>query len=81
VTFFDGEPGAEGYCLATKFQAMIVFRDAKKLVASSGLKEHIKSTEEHALSRADSEQKLEPLGANPEDGLNPHLSSSTNSTS
>jgi len=73
VTFFDGEPGAEGYCLATKLgQAMFVFRDAKKLVASSGLKERIKPAAK-ALSRADSESKLAPLGANPEDGLNPHL--------
>jgi len=38
-TFFDGEPGAEGYCAATKRdQAAIVFNDCKKLVQSSGLK-------------------------------------------
>ncbi len=73
VTFFDGEPGAEGYCLATKLgQALFVFRDAKKLTLSSGLKDRIK-VNARTLSRADSESKLAPLGANPEDGLNPSL--------
>ena len=39
ATFFDGEPGAEGYCIATKReQAKIVFGDCKKLVQSSGLR-------------------------------------------
>ena len=73
VTFFDGEPGAEGYCLATKrSQAMFVFRDAKKLVQSSGLKNRVKVMARN-LHRVDTESKLEPLGANPEDGLNPCL--------
>jgi phage terminase large subunit-like protein len=73
TTFFDNEPGAEGYCLATKLgQAMFVFRDAKKLVLSSGLKDKIKPNAK-SLYRADSESFLKPLGANPEDGLNPHL--------
>jgi phage terminase large subunit-like protein len=73
VTFFDGEPGAEGYCLATKRgQAMFVFNDMKKLVASSGLKKHIKIMARN-LHRVDTSSKLEPLGANPEDGLNPNL--------
>jgi phage terminase large subunit-like protein len=73
ITFFDNEGGAEGYCLATKLrQAMFVFSDAKKLVASSGLKSrltvHGKNIHDVATS-----SKLEPLGANPEDGLNPHF--------
>jgi phage terminase large subunit-like protein len=73
VTFYDGEPGAEGYCLATKRgQAMLVFKDAKKLVKESGLKRHIKIMARN-LHRVDTESKLEPLGANPEDGLNPHF--------
>ena len=39
LTFFDQEPGAEGYCIATKReQAKIVFNDCKKLVESSGLR-------------------------------------------
>lgn len=73
VTFYDGEPGAEGYCLATKRgQAMFVFNDAKKLVKSSGLRRHIKVLARN-LHRVDTSSKLEPLGANPEDGLNPNL--------
>ncbi len=71
ITFFDGEPGAEGYCLATqRSQAMLVFRDAKKLVQSSGLKAHLTIMARN-LHRVDTASKLEPLGANPEDGLNP----------
>jgi phage terminase large subunit-like protein len=42
LTFFDGEPGAEGYCAATKRdQAKIVFNDAKRLVRSSRLRGRI----------------------------------------
>jgi phage terminase large subunit-like protein len=73
VSFYDQEPGAEGYTLATKLsQAMLVFADAKKLVQSSGLKDRIK-IQARNLNRADTASKLEPLGANPVDGLNPHL--------
>ena len=73
VTFFDGEPGAEGYCAATKRdQAKLVFNDAKKLVQSSGLKERIKVLVAN-LHRDDTASKLEPLGADHDstDGLNP----------
>jgi phage terminase large subunit-like protein len=43
VTFFEGEAGAEGYCIATKReQARRVFDDAKKMVKSSGLSSRIK---------------------------------------
>lgn len=73
VTFYDGEPGAEGYCLAThRSQAMLVFNDMKKLVKSSGLKARIRISVRN-LHREDTASKLEPLGANPEDGLNPNL--------
>ena len=73
VTFYDNEPGAEGYCLATKRgQAMFVFNDCKKLIKSSGLKSRIKIMMRN-LHREDTASKLEPLGANPEDGLNPNL--------
>jgi phage terminase large subunit-like protein len=74
ATFFDGEPGAEGYTIATKRdQARIVFADAQKLVSSSGLKTRIvvqvARLHEHATA-----SKLEPLGADHDstDGLNPH---------
>jgi len=75
VTFFDAEPGAEGYTIATKReQAKIVFNDAKKLVLSSGLRSRIAVLTGN-LSREVTAQKLEPLGADKDstDGLNPHL--------
>lgn len=73
VTFFDGESGAEGYLLATmRRQAMISFGDAKKLVRSSGLTTRI-TVQAKNLHRVATESKLEPLGADPVDGLNPHF--------
>jgi phage terminase large subunit-like protein len=75
VTFFDGEAGAEGYCIATKrAQAQIVFGDAKRLVRSSGLRSRIAVLMAN-LHREAQAQKLEPLGADKDstDGLNPHL--------
>lgn len=74
-TFYDGEPGAEGYTIATKrYQAKIVFNDARKLVLSSGLKDRIKAQVAN-LHRDATESKLEPLGADHDstDGLNPHV--------
>ena len=76
TTFFDGEPGAEGYCAATKKdQARIVFGDGKQLVLrSADLRERIAVLTSN-LSHAASASKLEPLGADEDslDGLNPHL--------
>jgi phage terminase large subunit-like protein len=75
VTFFDGEPGAEGYCIATKRdQSKIVWGDCKKLVQSSGLRSRIKVLTAN-LHRDDTASKLEPLGADHDstDGLNPSL--------
>jgi phage terminase large subunit-like protein len=75
VTFFDGEAGAEGYCIATKRdQAKIVFNDCKQLVLASGLRSRIAVLLAN-LHRADTASKLEPLGADSDstDGLNPHL--------
>lgn len=75
VTFFDGEPGAQGYCIATKReQARIVWDSCKRLVSSSGLKTRI--VVQVANLHADAtNSKLEPLGADSDstDGLNPHL--------
>ena len=78
MTFFDGEPGAEGYCIATKReQAKLVFSDAKRLVKQSGLRSRIEGSEQkHGnLYRPDMACKLEALGADSDstDGLNPHL--------
>jgi phage terminase large subunit-like protein len=74
-SFFDGEPGAEGYCIATKReQAKIVFNDCKKLVQSSGLRSRIAVLTAN-LHRDDTACKLEPLGADRDstDGLNPQI--------
>lgn len=75
VTFFEGEPGAEGYCIATKKQqAKLVFDAARKLVKSSGLSSRIEVFA-HNLHRESSESKFEALGADADstDGLNPYL--------
>lgn len=75
VAFFDFEPGAEGYCIATKReQAKIVFNDCKRLVQSSGLRSRIAVLTSN-LHRDDTASKLEPLGADRDstDGLNPNL--------
>jgi len=75
TTFFDGEPGAEGYCAATKKdQARIVFGDCKQLVLRSGLRDRITVLQSN-LTRESTASKLEPLGADEDslDGLNPHF--------
>ncbi|MGE0460912.1 MAG: terminase large subunit [Vicinamibacterales bacterium] len=75
ATFFEGEPGAEGYCIATKEkQARIVFDAAKRLVTASGLSSRIKVNASN-LHRLDTLCKLEPLGSDSDttDGLNPHF--------
>jgi len=75
VTFFDGEGGSEGYCIATKRdQARIVFNDCKRLVQSSGLRSRIGVLMAN-LNHERSASKLEPLGADKDstDGLNPQL--------
>lgn len=74
LSFFDGEAGAEGYCIATKRdQAKLVFRDCQQLVKSSGLKKKV-AVQVGNLHRDDNASKLEPLGADHDstDGLNPH---------
>lgn len=75
VTFFEQEPGAEGYCIATKRQqAKLVFDAGRQLVKSSGLARRI-AIMTNNLHRQDMNQKLEPLGADADstDGLNPYL--------
>ena len=74
LTFYDGEHGAEGYCIATKRdQAKLVFSDCKQLVISSGLKDRL-DVRVGNINRVQSASKLEPLGADHDstDGLNPH---------
>lgn len=75
VTFFDGEPGAEGYCAATKRdQALIVFGDCRKLVLSSGLKDRL-VVQTYNIHHDGTNSKLEPLSSdfNSMDGLNPNM--------
>ena len=75
VTFFDGEPGGNGYTIATKRdQAKIVFNDAVALVGSSGLRSKI-AVQVANLHIDATASKLEPLGADHDstDGLNPNL--------
>jgi len=75
LTFFDGEAGAEGYCVATKRkQSLIVFDDCKKLVEKSGLRSRIEILMLN-LHRDATSSKLEPLGADKDstDGLNPSI--------
>jgi phage terminase large subunit-like protein len=75
VTFFEGEPGAEGYCIATKEkQARIVFDASKRLVKASGLNDRIRINAAN-LHRESTYSRLEPLGSDSDttDGLNPHF--------
>lgn len=75
VTFFDGEMGGEGYCIATKrAQARIVWGDCAQLVIRSGLRSRITPLASN-LHRQATASKLEPLGADKDstDGLNPNL--------
>ncbi len=76
VTFFEGEPGAEGYCIATKEKQAtdMVFRDVKQLISSSGLKDKLRVMTKNVHNDL-TMSKLEPLGSDSDtlDGLNPHL--------
>lgn len=77
VTFFEGEPGAEGYVIATKRkQANIVFGDARRLILrsrrTSATLQAI-TVGAHSLFLERTASKVEPLGADSDstDGLNP----------
>jgi phage terminase large subunit-like protein len=75
-TFFDNEPGAEGYCFATKKdQARIVFRTARQMALRSKPIRKRVQIQRHNLHDESTESKLEPLGANEDtlDGLRPHI--------
>lgn len=81
-TFFDGEPGAEGYVTATtKQQASIVFTTAKDLARNAGLVKTAKAkrrrltASKNNLSDLITLSKLEPLAGDASllDGLNPYV--------
>jgi phage terminase large subunit-like protein len=76
VTFFEGEPGAEGYVIATKEKQAtdIVFANIRSMVLSSpGLKKRLRVLAKNVHRESDA-SKIEPLGSDSEtqDGLNPH---------
>jgi phage terminase large subunit-like protein len=76
MTFFDGEPGADGYCYATKKdQARIVFRTARRFVTSSPLLKTLITPFRSTLFNEETESKVEILGSDSDnqDGLRPHI--------
>lgn len=75
ANFFEGEAGAEGYCIATKRQqACRVYDDMARLVTASGLRSRIQVLKRN-MHREQTACKFEPLGADADstDGLNPHV--------
>jgi len=76
ATFFDGEPGADGFIVATKKdQARIVFESSRQMVlAAAALRKRV-TVEKHQLLQESSASKLVPLGADADtlDGLRPHI--------
>lgn len=74
LTFFDNEPGADGFCIATKKdQARIVFRTCRQMVLRSKAIKKLLIVQRHKIMAEDSESTLEPLGADADtlDGLRP----------
>lgn len=75
LTFFDGEPAAEGYSLATKRdQAKIVYEAAKQMVKKTPALAKRITIRVASLFNTASASRLEPLGADADtlDGLDPH---------
>lgn len=76
LTFFDGEPGADGYVVATKKdQAKIVFGAARQMVLRSPPIKRYVTAKRYNLHNDATESHAEPLGANEDtlDGLRPHI--------
>lgn len=76
LTFFDGEPGADGFVVATKKdQAKIVFGAARQMVLRSPAIKKFVTAKRYNLHAEASESHAEPLGANEDtlDGLRPHV--------
>jgi len=76
LTFFDDEPAADGYCIATKRdQARIVHETARQMVlASPALRQHIQ-VQLYNLHSIATVSRFQPLGADADttDGLRPHV--------
>jgi len=76
VTFFSGEKGAKGFCIATKRdQAKIVFNASIRLVRANPLLLQRIKVQVASLTRDSDDSKFQPLGADADgtDGLNPNL--------
>jgi phage terminase large subunit-like protein len=74
IAFADDEPGAEVYSVATKRdQAKITHEEAKRMIRSSWLKDHVTILRDN-LSSEKSNSKYEPLSSDAKtaDGLNIH---------
>lgn len=76
LTFFDSEPAADGYCIATKRdQARIVHETARQMVlASPALRQHVR-VQLYNLHSTETVSRFQPLGADADttDGLRPHV--------
>lgn len=75
LAFADGEMGAETYSVATKHdQALIVHSEATRMVKATETLRRTIQVFRNNLSRSDTYQKYEPLGADEDtmDGLNVH---------
>jgi phage terminase large subunit-like protein len=76
MAFFDGEPGAEAYAVATKQdQARICWDAARHMILRvPALRSRI-AIQQHNLHQLSSASKFEPLGADSKtlDGLRPHF--------
>lgn len=76
-TFFDNEPGAEGYAFATKKEQArtTIIRTARQIVLRSKVIREFVQVLRHSLYNEETESKLEALGRNSDtlDGLRPHI--------
>lgn len=77
MTFFDNEPGAEGYAFATKKEQArtTIIKTARQIVLRSKVIREFVQVLRHSLYNEETESKLEALGRNSEtlDGLRPHV--------
>ncbi len=75
TTFFDAEPGAEGYCAATtRDQAYLVFRDADLLVQRTpALAHRVDRAGKYLLRRGAAQLRTLSAKDDSLDGLSPHL--------
>lgn len=76
TTFFEGEAGAEGYCIATKRkQAEVVLADAIRLAGTQSKLRELFQLNKKSIVHEASASSLQALGgdASTQDGLNPYF--------